>query len=383
MGHAQSELSIVADPAPVSHARVPVARPQLPTADAALPYLRAIDASRTYSNFGPLNARFEARLAAHFGVDADCVVTCCSATSGLTLALQAAAARGGRYCLMPAWTFVATAHAAVAAGLTPYLLDVDPETGALGVETACSALAAIGRHEAAAVMPVAPFGAPLDPAPWDSFEQQTGVAVVIDAAAGFDGLSVGRTPAVVSLHATKLLGVGEGGFFISRDAAAVAVARSRSSFGFDGSREAQRSGANAKLSELAAAYGLAALDAWRDQRAAYQAVFDRYLAAFEGLRGLTLARGMGRTWIASTFNIAAPMAATHEIERRLEGSGVVTRRWWGAGLHRHPAFRDLPRTDLAVTERLAAETLGLPCWPGLPSQSIDAIATVVRGVLGR
>ena len=31
-------------------------------------------------------------------------------------------------CVMPAWTFVASAHAAVSAGLVPYFVDVDPRT---------------------------------------------------------------------------------------------------------------------------------------------------------------------------------------------------------------------------------------------------------------
>ena len=361
-------------------ARIPVAKPKLVELAAALPYLKSIDESRTYSNFGPLNARLEERLAEHFKLDPDCVVTCSNATSGLTIALQRAAENGGRYCLMPAWTFAATAHAAVAAGLWPFLTDVDPATGALTPEIASEAVFLAGGN-VSAVVPVAPFGLPLDAAAWDAFSRTSGIEVVVDAAAGFDALTVGEVPAVVSLHATKVLGIGEGGFLASRNPAIVADVRRRANFGFDGSRDASLSGCNAKLSEISAAYGHAALDVWGLQRSEYLAVMTYYQSLLGDLPGLRLAPGAGLTWVSSTFNIEAPESAILEIERRLTKARIATRRWWGQGLHGHSAFARLPRTPLPVTNRLAANTLGLPCWPGLSPFEVDEISAVVRAVL--
>jgi dTDP-4-amino-4,6-dideoxygalactose transaminase len=363
-------------------ARIPVARPKLVSLAAAAPYLKEIDESRTYSNFGPLNARFEARLADRLGLDAGCVSTCSNATSGLTIALQRAAARGGRYCLTPAWTFAATAHAAVAAGLIPYLVDVRPESGALTPAIAIQAVSRLG-DQVAAVTPVAPFGLPIDAASWDAFEAETGVSVVIDAAAGFDAASAGHAATVVSLHATKVLGIGEGGFVASRDPALIADIRRRANFGFDGRRDASLSGCNAKLSEFGAAYGLAALDFWGLQRAEYAGVLIRYRAHLEDVQELRISEGLGGRLVSSTFNIEAPEPAILEIERRLSHARIATRRWWGEGLLGHRAFADLPRTALPVTEQLAATTLGLPCWPDLGAPAIEEISTIVRGVMSR
>ena len=110
---------------------------------------------------------------------------CGLTTQGLTLALTAQAAKPGTLCAMPAWTFVASAHAAVNAGLIPYFVDVDIETWALDpaglAEHIAQAPAPVG-----AVMPVAPFGEPISVAPWDAFRADTGLPVVIDAAAGFE-----------------------------------------------------------------------------------------------------------------------------------------------------------------------------------------------------
>ncbi len=359
--------------------RIPVARPRLAPLEAALPYLHAIDDARTYSNFGPVNGRLEDRFGAHFGLQPGTVVTCNNATTGLTLALQAAAARGGRYCIMPAWTFAATAHAAIAAGLTPFLADVDLASGALTPQIARAALRLCG--EPAAVVPVAPFGAPLDPEAWDLFQELSGVPVVIDAAAGFDALRPGMAPAVVSLHATKALGIGEGGFVISRDPHVIADVRRRSNFGFDGTRDATLSGCNGKLSEYGAAFGHAALDLWPLQRTRLMAVLGYYRAALADTPGLTLARGMGEAWACTTFNIEADASAVLEIETRLGAAGIATRRWWGRGLQGHQGFRGVPRTELPVTRVLAERTLGLPCYPEIEPATLDEIIATVRSVL--
>ena len=110
---------------------VPVMRPKLPAASSVLPYLSEIDASRIYSNFGPLAVRLEHRLAAHFGVGDHAVTTVANATLGLALALTAQQVTAGTLCVIPAWTFVASPQAASLAGLTPYFVDVDPRTWAL------------------------------------------------------------------------------------------------------------------------------------------------------------------------------------------------------------------------------------------------------------
>src|SRR5262245_50285437 len=94
---------------------LPVMRPKQPCPALLLPYLKRIDDSRIYSNFGPLLVRLENRLAAHFGVPDNSVTTVANGTLGLTLALAAQGVRPGTLCVMPAWTFVASAQAAVLA----------------------------------------------------------------------------------------------------------------------------------------------------------------------------------------------------------------------------------------------------------------------------
>src|SRR5437762_9655091 len=68
---------------------IPIMRPRLPSADRLAPYLKSIDASRLYTNFGPLALSLEARLAEHYGLNEGTVATVANATLGLAIALAA------------------------------------------------------------------------------------------------------------------------------------------------------------------------------------------------------------------------------------------------------------------------------------------------------
>jgi dTDP-4-amino-4,6-dideoxygalactose transaminase len=362
---------------------IPVARPLLPSADALLPRLRQVDASRTYSNFGPQVRALEAALCARLRVPAGSVCTVANATVGLSLALRAQGAPAGGLCVMPAWSFAASAHAAVDAGLVPYFVDVDPAAGVLTVELAAAALARLPPGSVAAVMPVAPFGHPVNTAAWDRFQEQSRVAVVIDAAAGFDALVPARVPAVVSLHATKALGAGEGGFVVARDKALIVDIERRTNFGLMGSREAKVPAVNGKMSEYAAVVGLAGLDAWAGTRAAFASVAQAYARGLRRIPGVEPMPGFGSSWVAATAVVCfrGLRRPTDEVVNGLADLGVSTRRWWCRGLHEEPAFSSFGRGCLPVTSELAESTLGLPCYVDMTRAEVAQVCASLAEVL--
>jgi dTDP-4-amino-4,6-dideoxygalactose transaminase len=362
--------------------KIPVAKPRLPPLAALAPYIERIDRARWYSNFGPLCDEFEARLAARFGLESVGVCTISNATVGLHLALKAAGAREGALCLLPSWTFSASVHAAVEAGLIPFFADV----GADGLLTPAIAHEAIrsAPGEIGAVMPVAVCGQPIDPLPWDQFSKEYGLPVVLDAAPGFDGARPGQGPSVVSLHATKVLGVGEGGFVMSSDPDLVASVRRRANFGFLGTREAKVEATNGKLSEYAAALGLAGLDEWPDRRAAFQAVALRYRENLADVPGAALPEGWGQDWLSTTCVVRLEdPAATMPVLDALHAASVETRAWWGRGMHTHRAFADYPRLALPTTERLAQTVLGLPFYIDMTPEETDTVCSALREELVR
>jgi dTDP-4-amino-4,6-dideoxygalactose transaminase len=351
---------------------LPVMRPKLPSAERLLPYLSKIDQSRIYSNYGPLSSRLECRLGKRYGLDARCVTTAVNGTLGLTLTLLALNAKPGTLCILPAWTFVASALAIIRAGLVPYFVDVNAETWSLDPLTARAAVAD-APAEVGAVMPVAPFGQPIDFAGWDDFRRSTGLPVVTDAAAAFDSVEAVETPAVVSLHATKAFGVGEGAFIVSTDPGVIKAIRVRANFGFDGTRDSAYSALNGKMSEYHAAVGNAALDEWETARAEWFTAAAHYRRLLIQTKSIRPQRGFGESWISSVcvLDVGGMDAGTYE--ENLRQARVETRRWWGNGAHMHPSTLHLPRTLVSATERLAESTLAVPLFRDMHPSDIEYI----------
>jgi len=359
---------------------IPVLRPCLPSAAELLPYLEEIDQRNWYSNSGPLVTRLEEQLSRHFGFSDHGVVTTANATMGLTVALIARRVPAGSICLVPSWTFAATPHAAHAAGLTPWFVDVDRRTWALNPDHVAEALQRMARPVGALIV-VSPFGAPIDVKAWEHFENQTGISVVVDAAAAFDTTRPSRLPFVVSLHATKILGAGEGGFIASTDSQFLERARACCNFGFQGSRNAMLPSLNAKMSEYHAAVALASLSRWMETRERHARIMEWYCAAVGRLERVSLQPGYGKGWVSGTTSILLPPRTRERIVQTLLKSGIETRLWWGTGCHTQPAFMDYPRSVLPVTEELGVRVLGLPHFPDIRKQEVDLVIDGVSEAL--
>jgi dTDP-4-amino-4,6-dideoxygalactose transaminase len=361
--------------------RLPVAQPQLPATEALLPYLERIERRRWYSNFGPLVTELESRLADRLTPRAG-VVTVSSGTQGLILALKAMGCRRGSLCALPSWTFVATAQAVLQAGMIPWFLDVDPATWMLDPTHVRSRLR-YAPGEVGAVIPVAAFGRMPDLEAWRTFRREAGIQVLVDGAAAFDTLKSAPTPVVVSLHATKVLGAGEGGYVAADDADYLSRLRQMSSFGFKGSREAMMPATNAKLSEYAAAVALAGLDVWDASRGRFMLAAQSLLMALTDAPEVEFQPGWGVSWISSVCNVRVPQGLLEPVARQLAAEGIDTRRWWADGCHASPAFSSCPRDVLPATETLARTTLGLPFAIDLDHADANRIAAaVVRGMRG-
>ena len=361
---------------------IPLMKPLLPDRQALEPYLAEIDKNRWYSNFGPLERRFEARLAEYFQIGSRQLVCVSNGTQALSISLKTVARSPVGCCLLPSFTFAATPHAAVGAGLEPYFLDVNRETWALNPKTVEAVLKNLDVP-VAAVMPVAPFGAPFNIEEWDEFHRITGIPVVIDAAAGFDSATAGLNPVIISLHATKAMGIGEGGLILCRDNNLAEQLRAARNFGFLGERVAEIPGMNAKLSEYGAAVGLAALDGWSDRRAQLCRIVADYLDVFEGIEHLRFAPGFGLNNAVTTCNVTFQDPVASQIIDALREEGIETRRWWNRGCHLEPVFAGCQRTSLDCTEYLADRVVGLPFHIDLDKSQIERIRDAVMHAIAR
>ena len=365
--------------APPPEAKVPVLRPLLPAADKLLPYLRRIDATRVYSNYGPLVLELEGRLARALSLPPGSIATAGTGTAGLIGAILAHAGEArseSPLALMPSYTFVATAVAAQRCGYQPWFTDVgedwllDPEA-----LLAHPQLARVGL-----VIPVASYGRPVPLAPWQRFSERSGIPVVVDAAASFEAVSadparhLGALPVVLSLHATKSLATGEGGCVATTDLdLATRVVRALN-FGFQFARDSLGPSINGKLSEYHAAVGLAELDAWEAKKSAFAAVVAEYRRQAEAL-GLG-ARLLAAPAISSCYVLLScdDAGQSARVQEALRAGNVEFRLWYGLGVHAQSWYADGPHDALPVTEALA------PCLVGLP-MAMDLGAAEIGRVL--
>lgn len=355
---------------------IPVMRPSLPVLGDLEPYLREIDRNRWYANFGPLVRELERRLTLALGGGEDTVATANNATVALMAALIALDAPPGAPVAVPSWTFCASAHAVLLAGLTPYPVDVDERTWALTPD-ALREVIARDRIAFAAAMPVAPFGAPLDQGEWLRFRDETGVPVVVDAAAAFDTWRAGEIPAVVSLHATKSLGAGEGGLIVCSDPEVLARARRVLNFGFGDSNVAECRATNGKMTEYVAAVALAALDRWAESRADWQRAAGLY-GGLANLGDVLTQPGFGREWVGSALVVRLPGRDRRAVAAALSAQGIQTRPWWPLALPDHPAFAACPGGDAAVGRRLAQECLGLPYYRDIAAAEVARVLAALE-----
>ena len=244
--------------------------PTFPPSEAIERYFELARAARWFTNFGPCDELLRSRLTEATG--RPCVLVA-NATLGLIVAIAALRGRapaGATEVLVPSFAFAASAQCAVWNGLDPVFVDVAPDHWHLDPDALSLALDE-RRGRVAAVVALSSLGVPPPPAVrkrWESACAEAGVPLVVDSAAGFgaraaDGVLVGAQgdAEVVSFHALKPLSAGEGGAVFCRDEELAAEVTSLINFSFDPRHQVQRPDAlNAKLSELAAAVGLASLD---------------------------------------------------------------------------------------------------------------------------
>lgn len=242
-------------------------------------------ASGWLSNGGPLHLQLEQALAEH-QLAGDVVALTSSGTMALMLALGLGNLPTGAEVITTPLTFAATAQAIAWSGLTPVFADVDPITLNLCPQAVKAAI----TPRTAAILPVHFLGVPCDVSSLADIARSQGLWLVYDAAHAF-GVTVQDQPighfgdcSAFSLHATKVLNTGEGGFVVTRSEHARELRRLRN-FGLDQGVPATR-GLNGKMSELHAAMGLALLPdlpAEIEARKALRHTFDTELDGVPGL----------------------------------------------------------------------------------------------------
>ncbi len=160
--------------------------------------------------------RFEARFAQLMGVRHALAVS--SGTAALATAMAALGVGPGDHVIVPAYTWISTASAAIALGAVPVIADID-ESLTMDVVDAERQITTRTK----AVVAVHMRGAPADMAAVTAMAKRHGIAVLEDAAQAVGGSYRGRrlgsigAIGIYSLQFNKIITCGEGGVVVTDD----------------------------------------------------------------------------------------------------------------------------------------------------------------------
>ncbi|MHA6533845.1 DegT/DnrJ/EryC1/StrS family aminotransferase [Paenibacillus sp. BAC0078] len=372
---------------------IPFLRPHLVRKEHFISYFEKIEATRIYSNYGPLNNLFEERVVNQIFDGTGSAVTVHNATVGLMLAISQSKRPKGKYAVMPSFTFAATPLAAEWCGLEPYFLDIEPETWQMNREQLEHTVKLLG-DDIAVIVPYATFGTAIDLSIYNSLLQQ-GIPVVIDAAASFGTITAeaathfgkGFGGAVVfSFHATKSFGIGEGGLVYSADQELIKRIRQAGNFGFSSSRESVLQGLNSKIPEYTAAIALASLDQFKAVQENRKTIYEYYLTELlqAGLleQGWSIQKLQGSVVHQFISILSSDSHSNREVIELLASNSIEARTYFSPACHQQKQFQRYPHATLHVTEYIAEHIVSLPLWEELDELTVERIVKVL-GSLGR
>jgi len=357
-----------------------VTQPSIAPLSELIPYLDRIWATGILTHNGPLLLQLEAELSRRLGVaDTICVN---NGTLALQLAIRALDLRGE--IITTPFTYIATANAIAWEGCTPVFADIDPDTWNLDPVAAEKAI----TPATVAILPVHVFSAPCDLERFQVLADRHKLRLIYDAAHalcvdvhGRSLMSYGDI-SCTSFHATKLYNTGEGGACFATRPELRRRLRQLRFFGHDEHKEVVDDGTNAKMTEIAAALGLANLrhlDAVLERR---RQLGELYIARLQGLPGLRLQRFQPGQYNFSYMPVLLPSEA--ELLRVIEALATLRvhpRRYFYPLLLDTPRFRSARTVLTPAADDVARRIVCLPLYFNLQEITVQRICDAVRSVV--
>jgi dTDP-4-amino-4,6-dideoxygalactose transaminase len=343
---------------------------------------------RWFTNDGPLVKEFEARIQKLVG--AKHCVAMCNATIALEIAIRALELRGE--VIVPAYTFVATAHALQWQEITPVFCDMDPET--YNIDPA--KIERLITPRTTGIIGVHVWGRPCDTDAIESIAGKHTLQVMYDAAHAFGCSRLGQMVGsfgsceVFSFHATKFINSFEGGAMVTNDDVLAAKMRLMRNFGFAGYDKVIYPGTNGKMTEICAAMGLTSLEAMEGIVASNRRNYEAYADGLRGLTGISLivyptTERMNCQYVVVEVDPEASPLNRDELVAVLHAENVLARKYFWPGCHRMEPYRSLqPNASLLLpqTEKVAARIMVLPTGQAVCVQDVGKVCAIISKALG-
>lgn len=363
---------------------ITVTTPLLPSLDELTPYLEDIWQRKWLTNNGHYHQLLEKQLGEYLGVKHISLFS--NGTLALVAAIQALELEGE--IITTPYSFVATSHGILLNNLTPVFVDVEPNT--FNIDP--SKIEAAITNKTSAILPVHVYGNPCDHQAIQDIADKHGLKVIYDAAHAFgvkqnncSVLNYGDL-SILSFHATKAYSTVEGGAIICHTPEMKEKIDKLKSFGFDSETEISVLGTNAKMNEIQAAFGLAALniidDAIEKRRQVAQ-FYRESLASVKGIKYLDDISDVQHNY--SYFPILVEEtdygSTRDELYEKLRQNNILARRYFYPLITEFKLYKNnqnIVKHDESIAKSVSERVICLPIHHELNLNDVELVINIVK-----
>lgn len=331
---------------------------------------------------GPQVGMFSTHLAEYLNIPH--VISCANGTDAIRLALRALGVQPGEEIIIPSFTYIAAAEMVVSLGLTPILVDVDPDTFNINPELLEQAIS----RETKAILVVHLFGQTCDMEPILRIAEKYKIGVIEDNAQSLsaeytfaDGTTkkagtiahIGTT----SFFPSKPLACyGDGGAVMTFDDELASRIRMLANHGQTEKYYHKIVGCNSRLDTIQAAILDVKLKYLDEFTIARQQVAQRYDQALSQLSEISLPQKTSySTHIYHQYTIQVKDGKRNALQAYLKEKDIQTIVYYPLPVQEQEAYKWVarPSGDLSVSVRLCKEVLSLPIHTEMTDTEQDYI----------
>ena len=329
---------------------------------------------------GPKVAEFEEKFAEFVG--AKYGIATSSGTTALHVALLACGIKEGDEVITTPFSFAATVNSILYTGAKPVFVDIDPKTFNIDPNKIENAI----TEKTKAIMPVQLYGQAADMDKINEIAKKHDLYVIEDAAQAHGSMykdskvgSIGDL-ACFSFYPTKNMTTSEGGMITTNDKELAEKARIFRAHGETKRYEHAVLGYNFRMTDIAAAIGLAQLkkiDEFNQKRINNAEYLDENLKDVEGIITPKVLSGVKHVYHQYTIKIKT--GNRDEWVNFLNENGIGTGIHYPIPIYKQELYINLGYDDnLEETENAASSVISLPIHPKINQEDLDTIIKVLK-----
>ncbi|MDR1722042.1 MAG: DegT/DnrJ/EryC1/StrS family aminotransferase [Methanobrevibacter sp.] len=335
---------------------------------------------------GPKVEEFEKEFAEYVG--SEYAIATSSGTTALHTALLAGGIGQGDEVITTAFSFVATGNSILYTGAKAVFADIDNDTYTLDADSVENVI----TDKTKAIMPVQLYGQPADMDGIMKIAKRNDLIVVEDAAQAhgsiykkegspFDGKKVGNIGdmACFSFYPTKNMTTGEGGIITTNNEDFMNLSKKIRAHGEKERYKHFILGYNFRMTDIAAAIGIAQLKKIEDfnkKRIANAKYLNKELA---NVKGIKTPKNQGNSiHVYHQYTIAIENGDRDEWVKFINDNGVGTGIHYPIPIYKQELYENLGYKDYCpVTEEMANKVVSLPIHPRVTKEDLKTIVDVL------